>query len=179
MGLWLASCHDYSVPFLGPEKKEASMCKRLVLILCLALLAQLFLVRCGAASEDLLTIDDVEKVTGVHGLKLVPKSSQMGAGGDLNFALEDGTLVLMATIQDSSTYKQWKAEEGFFYASVSGIGDEAFEGPSFGEFRYILVFRIRDKGVCLTSFVNMAAGGNPFLSQEQLRELAKVLVSRL
>ena len=155
------------------------MCKRLVLVLSLALLAQPFLERCGAASEDLLTTDDVEKVTGVHGLKLVPKSSQMGAGGDLNFALEDDTLVLMATIQDSSTYEQWKGEEGFFYASVPGIGDEAFEGPSFGEFRYILVFRIGDKGACLTSFVNIAAGGNPFLSQEQLRELAKILVSRL
>ena len=155
------------------------MCKTLMLVLSLALLAQPFFGRCSAASEDLLTTDDVEKVMGVHGLKLVPKSSQMGAGGDLNFALEDDTLVLMATIQDSSTYKQWKGEEGFFHASVPGIGDEAFEGPNFGEFRYILVFRMRDKGVCLTSFVNIAAGGNPFLSQEQLRELAKIIVSRL
>jgi hypothetical protein len=155
------------------------MCKTLMLFLSLTLLAQPFLERCSAASEDLLTTDDVEKVMGVHGLKLVPKSSQMGAGGDLNFALEDDTLVLMATIQDSSTYEQWKGEEGFFHASVPGIGDEAFEGPNFGESRYILVFRMRDKGVCLTSFVNMPAGGNPFLSQEQLRELAKILVSRL
>ena len=155
------------------------MCKTLMLVLSLALLAQPFLGRCSAASEDLLTTDDVEKVMGVHGLILVPKSSQMGAGGDLNFALEDETLVLMATIQDSSTYEQWKGEEGFFYASVPGIGDEAFEGPSFGEFRYILVFRMRDKGVCLTSFVNIAADGNPFLSQKQLRELAKILASRL
>ena len=155
------------------------MCKKLVFVLALALLAQPFLGRNSAASEDLLTTDDLEKVMGIHDLKLVPKSPQRGAGGDLNFALEDDTLVLMAIIQDSSIYEQWKGEEGFFHAAVVGIGDEAFEGPGFGEFRYILVFRKGNKGVCLSSFFNMEAGGDPFLSQEQLRELAKVVVSRL
>lgn len=155
------------------------MYKRLILFLSLALFAHLLIFGFSAASEGLLSTDDVEKATGVHGLKLIPKNSQMGAGGDLNFALENNTLVLMVTIQDSSMYEKWKGEEGFFHASVSEIGDEAFEGPSFGEIRYILVFRKGDKAISVTSFINMKAGGKPFLSQEQLRDLAKTITSRL
>jgi len=155
------------------------MYKRIMLILSLALFAYPLIYGCSTASEDLLTADDLEKVTGLHGLKLVQRDSQMGAGGDLNFALEDNTLVLMVAIQDSSMYKQWKGEDGLFHTSVSGIGDEAFEGPNFGELRYIFVFRKGDKAVSVTSFINMKAGGNPFLSQEQLRELAKIIIPRL
>jgi hypothetical protein len=76
-------------------------------------------------------------------------------------------------------YTQWKGEEGFFHAAVSGIGDEAFEGPGIGEYRYILIFRKGKKAVSMSSFIDMNAGGYPFLSQDKLRELAKIMVSRL
>lgn len=132
-----------------------------------------------ADKEKLLTPKDVEKVTGIQGLKLIPKNPVIGAGGDLNFAKGDDTVVLIANIQDSSRYKKWKSEEGFFHASVSGIGDEAFEGPSDGEDRYILIFQKGNKAVSLSSFFDMNAGGKPFLAQNQLRELAKIIISRL
>ena len=144
-------------------------------ILCFTSLSNRVIVE----SENLLTVDDVEKATGMKGIKLIPRNPAIGAGGDLNFALEDNTLLLIVAIQDISLYTEWKKQEGFFHAAVSGIGDEAFEGPSFGEYRYVLIFRKEKNAISLSSFFNMEAGGKPFLSQEQLRELAKIMISRL
>jgi len=147
----------------------------LVFILCSSLFGNVF----TADFEKLLTAEDVEKVTAIQGVKLIPRNATMGASGDLNFALKDDTLLLTVTIQDSSMYKKWKNEEGFFHADVPGIGDEAFAGPSFGEDHYILIFREGKKAVSVLSFFNPKAGGKPFLSQEQLRGLAKIMISRL
>ncbi|MDH4218766.1 MAG: hypothetical protein OEZ52_10225 [Candidatus Aminicenantes bacterium] len=130
-------------------------------------------------SKDVLTAEDVEKVTGIQGLKLVPKNPQIGAGGDLNFAQPDGTILLIVMMQKASMYDTWKSQEGYFHADVNDIGDEAFEGPGFGEYRYILVFQKGKNAYSLSSFFNMQAGGEPYLSQDQLRELAKIIVSRL
>lgn len=129
-------------------------------------------------SSEVLTVEDVEKVSGLKELKLVPKNPQVGAGGDLNFAQADGSIILIVMIQKSSMYETWKNQEGYFHAGVKDIGDEAFEGPDFGESRYILVFRKGEKAFSLSSFFNMRAGGEPYLSQEKLRELARIIVSR-
>ncbi len=63
----------------------------------------LFMVTPGqqADYEKLLTIEEVESVTGIEGIKLVPRNPQIGAGGELNFALADGSMVLMVGIQDA------------------------------------------------------------------------------
>lgn len=155
------------------------MSKTLVLIWVLILCISGLTYGVNSGPEELLTSKDVEKVTGVQGIKSIPRNPVLGAGGDLNFALDDNTMLLTVAIQDSSMYKQWKSEEGFFHASVSGIGDEAFEGPSIGEDLYILIFWKGKKAISLSSFFNMQADVKPFLSQEQLRELAKIMISRL
>ena len=129
--------------------------------------------------EELLTVKDVEAVTGIAGITRVPRSSQMGAGGELNFALADKTLLLMVGIQDAPMYDEWKNQEDFFYEPVPDLGDEAFRGPSFGEYRYTLIFRKGERAIALSSFFNMAAGGKPFLNQEQLGEIARIVVARL
>lgn len=130
-------------------------------------------------SKDVLTAEDVGKVTGIQGLKLVPKNPQIGAGGDLNFAQPDGTIILIVMMQKASMYDTWKSQEGYFHSDVNDIGDEAFEGPGFGEYRYILVLRKGKNAYSLSSFFNIQAGGEPYLSQDQLRELAKIIVSRI
>jgi len=163
-----------------------------VLGLCVVSLGQ------QTSYEELLSIEEVEAVTGIQGIKLVPRNPQMGAGGELNFALADGGMVLMVGVQDAPMYDEWKTEEGFFHESVADLGDEAFQGPSFGfhesvadlgdeafqgpsfgEHRYILVFRKGGKAIAVTSFFNLEAGAEPFLSQEQLREVAKIIIPRL
>jgi len=141
----------------------------------------LFMVSLGqqAGYEELLTIKEVEAVTGIQGIKLVARNPQIGAGGELNFALADGSMVLMVGVQDAPMYDEWKTQEGFFHESVADLGDEAFQGPSFGEHRYVLIFRKGGKAIALSSFFNLKAGGEPFLSQEQLREVARIIIPRL
>lgn len=133
----------------------------------------------GFGSKVLLTPQDVGEVTDIQGIKSVPKNPQIGAGGDLNFAQQDGTIILIVMIQNSSMYDTWKNQEGYFHASVPELGDEAFEGPDFGEYRNILFFRKGKRAFSLSSFFNMGAGGEPYLSQDQLRQLANIIISRL
>jgi len=136
-----------------------------------------FTIGLGTDFEELLSVSDVEKATGLKGIQLIPKDPQIGAGGDLNFALADKDMFLMVAVKDSSMYEEWKNLEGNFYASVPDIGDEAFEGPSFSEFRYLLIFRKGNKAVLLSSFINLE--GELFLNMEQLCQLAKIIISRI
>jgi hypothetical protein len=159
--------------------EEGSIKKSNVIWIILIILPLATILRAAKELEKLATVKDIEEVTGMQGLKLVPRNPQIGAGGDLNFAGADGTLLLMVAIQDAPMYNLWKNQEGFFQASVSGIGDEAFEGPQFGNLRYILIFRKGEKAISLSSFFNMQAGGDPFLTQPQLREIAKIILKRL
>lgn len=158
---------------------EAHMNKTKILALSVVLCFSVYADGLSSKFEELLTPDDVEKIIGIQGLKLIPRDPVIGAGGDLNFAKDGNDLVLIVSIQNASMYTQWKNEEGFFHADVSGIGDEAFEGPDFGEYRYILIFRKGKNAVSMSSFIDMDAGGKPYLNQDQLQELAKIMTSRL
>ncbi len=155
------------------------MSKSLRLILALILLFSLFAYALGPASEKLLTANDLEQVTELQGIKSIPRNPVIGAGGDLNFSLQDNTMILTVAIQDSSMYARWKGEEGFFHTDVPGIGDEAFNGPSFGKYRYVLIFRKGKTAVSLSSFFNMQAQGEPYLNQDKLQALAKIMISRM
>ena len=50
--------------------------------------------RKAAPEAQFLTVQDVEKITGFHGVKIVPADASKGAGGDLNFANSNGDLIL-------------------------------------------------------------------------------------
>ncbi len=64
----------------------------------------------------------------------------------------------------------------FVRDSVSGIDDEAFDGPAKVPDLYALVFRKGDRAVSLASFLNPDEMKS-LLSQEQLRALAKTILS--
>lgn len=132
----------------------------------------------SANYQKLLTISDVESATGVKGLKLVPRNAAKGAAGDLNFAKADGSLLLMAQFGNADLFKQWKAQEGFYNAAVSGVGDEAFNGPKGGIGPYVLFLRKGAHSVGLSTYLD-ADTMKPMLSQDQLRALAKIVASRL
>ena len=131
------------------------------------------------AAGQVLTIADVEKVSRIKGLKLIPKDPTIGAGGDLNFAKADGKLVLIVVTGDKALLAEMKAQKGNFNAPVGGIGDEAYDGPGFGKVRYVLAFRKGNKMASISSFMDMDAGGKPFFTQAQLKELAKTALSKM
>jgi hypothetical protein len=129
----------------------------------------------------LLTIADVEKVSGIKGLKLVPHDPSRGAGGELNFAEANGTLIVLLTTMPASAYPDAKSYADAFRADLPGIGDEAFEGPStrIKSEPYTLTFRKGDRAFAMASFFDLKHGAKPFLTIAQLKKLAAIIVSRL
>lgn len=132
------------------------------------------------AYAKLLTPADVSKVSGLSGVKSIPRDPSKGAGGDLNFALPDGKQILLVTFMDTKAYAQSKAMQGVYGGEVQGVGDEAFVGKVLG-MESILYFRKGTHCVALSSFIDTAHGwpGKPYLNQQQLRQLAALILSRM
>jgi len=59
----------------------------------------------------LLTAADVEKVVGASGVTSVPRMSQPGAGGDLNFAGPDGKLLVMISVGNAQLYTKARQQK--------------------------------------------------------------------
>jgi len=129
-----------------------------------------------AGKINLLTIADIENISGMKGIKLVEKGSLPGAGGSLNFAAKD-KMYAMLVIADMSVYDQWKTGEKYIHEKLSGIGDEAYSAPD-GPVQFIVFFRDGNKVASVSSFVNYETG-DPYLSVKQLSELARIVVNRM
>jgi hypothetical protein len=132
------------------------------------------------AYAKLLIAADVSKVTTLPGVQLVPRNPSKGAGGDLNFALPNGKPMLMVTFLDTDAYNQSKAQKSVYGGDVKGVGDDAFIGKVMG-MESILYFRKGARGAALSSFINTDKGwpGKPYLDQQQLRQLAALMLPRM
>ena len=132
------------------------------------------------AYAKILTAVDVSKVTGLSGVALVPPDVHKGAGGDLNFALPNGKMILLVTFLDTQNYNQSKNIPDVYGGEVHGVGDEAFIGKVMG-MESILYFRKGARGAGLSSFIDTDQGwpGKPYVSQTQLRQLAALMLSRM
>ena len=129
--------------------------------------------------SDYLTVSDVEKVSGVQGIQLVDYDPSIGAGGDINFALPDGTMFLLAQIQPDSLFEEWREHEGFFHELIVNLGDEAYSGPGLFEYQYIVYCLKKPYAVAVSSFFNDSGNGKPYFNQEQLIEVVEIILSRL
>lgn len=125
-----------------------------------------------------LTAADVEKVAGVTGVKTVAKDPAKGAGGDINFSDGKG-LVLMVNIGSAKWLANMKGTRNF-REPVTGIGDEAFDGPSTEIMAtlYQLGFRKGDDAALLTTYLEPGSPPRARLSQDQLKQLAAIAISR-
>jgi hypothetical protein len=131
------------------------------------------------SADKVVTVADMEKVSGLTGIKVIPKDPYIGAGGDINFAKKDGKIVLIVMNRDKAYLTDMKAQKGSFDKQLNGIGDEAYDGPGFGKIRYILAFRKGNRVVVLSSFMDMDAGGKPFFTPEKLKKLADIALTRM
>ena len=129
--------------------------------------------------SDYLTVSDVEKVSGVQGIQLVDYDPSIGAGGDINFALPDGTMFLLAQIQPDSLFEEWRERDGLFHEPIPNLGDEAYSGPGLFEYQYIVYCLKKPYAVAVSSFFNDSGGGKPYFNQEQLIELVEIIISRM
>src|SRR5512143_3076926 len=122
-----------------------------------------------------VTVQDIEKVTGLKGVTPIQKSAD--ADGDLNFARQDGKLILSASFLPASAYVGAKSSQEGFKSVYPGIGEEAFVGPAGNSPSFILVFRKAAYTVMLNT--ELESETSPRLSIEQLAALAKIIASRM
>lgn len=130
------------------------------------------------APDPRLTIADVEKVSGLSGVKQVAQGSMTGAGGALNFAGPDGKLILMVNFAAASFYDSVRKNQTVFHALVPDVGDEAFDAPP-GAMQYVLYVKKGAKAVSLTAFISTSRPYAPKLTLDQLKALARVVLPRL
>jgi hypothetical protein len=128
-----------------------------------------------ASGAQYLTVQDVEKITGLQGVKLVPPDASKGAGGDLNFADKDGKLILMSNRSLSSDmfYSQTKKMNEAFKEDIQGVGDAAFIGPP-GNYPYFVAFK---KGKGSGSVATFLGFTGPLLTIDQVKKVAQKIAS--
>ena len=145
-----------------------------------------------AGADRRLTIADVEKVSGLKGIQLVPRMSQAGAGGDLNFADADKHLVLMVNFGTADLYRHAREQKelkvgdkmipmALYHADVKGLGDEAFDSPP-GSLQYVLYVRKGNQAVSITTYFRSGGSSRSpgsVLTMDQLKQLAAIVVSHL
>jgi hypothetical protein len=126
----------------------------------------------------LLSAEEVARVAGRADVTLVERDPEAGAGGDLNFALPDGTPLLMVVLQPGAYYED--ARERFAARELQGVGEAAFAGPQEGP-AYLVVVRAGDRSALLASSLGTydERGLQPHLSEAQLAELASLVAGRL
>jgi len=128
-----------------------------------------------ASGAQYLTVQDVEKITGLHGVKLVPPNASKGAGGDLNFADKDGKLILMVNRNLSSDvlYSQTKNMKGTVKAEIQGVGDAAFIGPP-GNYPYFVAFKKGKGSGTAATFLSLTG---TMLTIDQVKKVAQQIAS--
>jgi len=133
------------------------------------------------AAEDLLTPADVEGVSGLTGLQVVPYDPAIGAGGDINIADASGQLVAMLVEEGPETWEAWLTDGFTVGESYSPpVGDESFIGPNpdVSATPYIFGFRKGDTAIVLDTYFADGTSAT-VLSIDQLRALAQIVESRL
>jgi hypothetical protein len=129
--------------------------------------------------NNYLTAADIEKVSGMTGVKSIPRDPGKGAGGNLNFSASDDNLIVMVQFVNKSYYEGYK-EVCKGNNEITGLGDQAMRGatiPSYPE--NLVAFTKGNSCVALTVFANMRETGKNMLTIEQATELARVIASRL
>jgi len=73
--------------------------------------------------DKYLTVADVEKVSGIQGVTLLPHT---GGGGTLIFGTSGEPIILMFRMDNKAYYVG--LNKAYFKSDLTGIGDQAFDG---------------------------------------------------
>jgi hypothetical protein len=131
-------------------------------------------------NAKLLSITDVEKVTGIQRLKTAPKDPSKHMIGDLNFVKQDGKRLLSVVFEtvDLKAFAQTKQSSSFkslYSGPVKGIGDEAYDGPP-KMVSYYLSVRKGTHWITISTSFDVSKGMKPILTQEQLKKIAEIII---
>lgn len=141
-----------------------------------------------SAARPSLTPADIERATGLRGVHLVPETTKGAVPGRSNYADGGGQIVLWFHELDAQGFARAKAqpartmngieiEPKLFHAVVAGVGDEAFDSPD-GKLQHALYVRKGQAAFGLIANVN-PRGDRPTVTTDQLKALAKIVLSRM
>lgn len=124
----------------------------------------------GKSYGQYLTAADVEKVSGLGGLKVTDENRA------LKFTDSAGTVVYEAKFYDSAFYEDEVGGNRKYYTDVSGVGDKA--AICIPDSPYRLTFAKGQSSV-MTQVLGKDDKGKWLLTEEQLIALAQVIASRM
>lgn len=128
---------------------------------------------------SLLTIADVEQVTGLKGLKLVESGSNDEAVGRLNFATADGVLVATMNIGDGTAFDQ--SMQGMYFSEIAtGTGSMCYVGPSKQVSPVLTIFAAAqgDHAVIMRTFLKKQGDTETWISIDDLQKLVGLALGR-
>lgn len=124
----------------------------------------------GAVYGQYLSAADVEKITGITGLKAEENAIT------LKFSGSDGAAVYEVKFYGSDFYEEEVGKNKEYYTDVPGVGEKA--AICIPDSPYRLVFVKGDRCV-MTQTLGRDADGKWLLSEEQLISIAKTIESKL
>ena len=142
------------------------------------------------AARPSLTPADIEQATGLKGVHLVPETTKGAVPGRDNYADGSGTIVLwfhdfnaqgfaLAKAQPAKMLSGIEIEPKLLHTAVAGIGDEAFDSPD-GKLQHALYVRKGQAAFGLIANVTASPRGDrPMVMMDQLKALAKIVLSRM
>jgi hypothetical protein len=130
--------------------------------------------RAQTATDKLLTAADVEKISGVKGVKAVKRGENKYAFGDLNFVAPDGNMVVQVNVTAASVYDNAAKMKEMIAHTVPNVGDAAFVGPP-GSMQYVLYAKKGSGSITVNGFLH---NGKPSLTETQVVEIGRLILSR-
>jgi hypothetical protein len=125
-----------------------------------------------ALAAEPLTIQQIEKVTGLTGLSAKPGKYDKASR---NYLTAKDDLALTVKTASASTYEVWKSNPSMNdQAPVAGLGEDAVASK---KGRYVC-FKKKDTGICVAGMVALP-GAPELVSDSQLLELARLAASQL
>jgi len=156
----------------------------LVIGLCLVIGLQANSAKAGQF-DNIVSAADVEKATGLTGVKQVPRQKAVEGitenkflTGDINFVRSDNQPILEVQFRPSFAFDQFKGDSGFIKAPVPGLGEEAFTSPSFDP-QTTVNFKKGAYFVAVSTHVNPKDKTKPVLKIDQVIAIAKTIASRM
>jgi hypothetical protein len=135
--------------------------------------------------DNIISAADVEKATGLSGVKQVPRQKAVDGitknkflTGDINFVRSDGEPILEVQFRPSFAFDQFKGDSGFIKSPVPGLGDEAYTGPAFDP-QTTVNFRKGAYFVAVSTHVAPRDRTKAVLKIDQVIAIARTIASRM
>jgi hypothetical protein len=129
--------------------------------------------------DHIITAADVEKATGLTGVKQVSRVKlDKFRNGDLNFMTRDDKPLLMIQFRPLFLFDEMKSDPGYFKAAVPAVGEAAFTSPAFTPQFSVNFIKGGHFGI-VTTHVDPKDKNKTVLTMDQVIALAKVVASKL